>query len=399
MRIGMMADAYKPYVSGITNYIDLNKRHLERAGHDVFVFTFGDLDYKDDEPRVIRSPGLPLQDTGFYLSFRYSREAKRLLQTMDVLHVHHPFLSGRLALRYARPLQIPIVFTNHTRYDLYAQAYLPMMPEEISDGLLKAYMPSFCEAVNLVISPSAGMEKILRQLDVKSRIEVAPNGVELDRFLAAQPLSRADFGFDADDILLIYVGRLGPEKNLNLLLRAFNGVAQAFDNVRLLVVGDGPAREEMETFASDLGLSACCVRFEGMIHYDKLPAYLAMCDAFVTASVTEVHPLSVIEAMASGLPVLGIHSPGVGDILADGLTGFLADEDAAAFAVKMARLVTEHDLRRKMGAAAREESTNYAIERTTRIMLRYYESLICEARTRKRGLRFRIRSFMEQFNP
>ena len=168
MRIGMMADTYKPHVSGITNYIDLNKRYLERAGHDVFVFTFGDLDYRDDEPRVIRSPGLPLQNTGYYLSFRYKREAKRLLQSMDILHAHHPFLSGRLALRYARPLQIPVVFTNHTRYDLYAQAYMPLMPEEISDGLLRAYMPNFCEAVDLVFSPSGGMVKVLRGLDVKS---------------------------------------------------------------------------------------------------------------------------------------------------------------------------------------------------------------------------------------
>jgi 1,2-diacylglycerol 3-alpha-glucosyltransferase len=397
MRIGMMADAYKPYVSGITNYIDLNKRHLEHAGHDVFVFTFGDLDYRDEEPRVVRSPGLPLQNTGFHLSFRHSREAKRLVQSMDVLHVHHPFLSGRLALRYARPMQIPIVFTNHTRYDLYAQAYLPMMPEEISEGLLKAYMPSFCDAVDLVVSPSAGMEKILRQLGVESRIEVAPNGVELAPFLSAQPLSRADFGFGADDVLFIYVGRLGPEKNLNFLLRSFNGVAQAFDNVRLFILGDGPARDELQALASDLGLAGR-VRFEGMIPYERLPSYLAMCDAFATASVTEVHPLSVIEAMASGLPVLGIRSPGVGDTVADGVTGFLSDEDAVAFAVKMTRLVAEPDLRRKLGAAAREESTNYAIERTTRIMLRYYEHLVHESQPRHRGLRFRVRSFLEMFN-
>ena len=396
MRIGMMADTYKPYISGITNYIDLNKRHLERAGHDVYVFTFGDLDYQDGEPRVIRSPGLPLQDTGFYLSFRYSRDAKRLLQTMDVLHVHHPFLSGRLALRYARPLQIPIVFTNHTRYDLYAQAYLPMMPEEISEGLLKAYMPSFCAAVDLVISPSAGMEKILRQLGVESPIEVVPNGVELDRYLNARPLSRADFGFSNNDILLIYVGRVANEKNLDFLLRAFNGVAKAFDHVRLLILGDGAAREGLETLASELGLSSR-VRFVGMVPYDDLPAYLAMCDAFVTASVTEVHPLSVIEAMGASLPVLGIHSPGVGDTVVDGVTGFLSEEDVAAFAVKMTRLVIEHDLRKKMGAAAREESTKYAIERTTRIMLRYYETLVNAAQPRHQGLRFRVRSFMEQF--
>lgn len=398
MRIGMMADAYKPHISGITNYIDLNKRYLERAGHDVFVFTFGDLDYQDGEARVIRSPGLPLQDTGYYLSFRYNRAAKRLLQSMDVIHVHHPFLSGRLALRYSRPLQIPILFTNHTRYDLYAQAYLPMMPEEISDGLLKAYMPSFCEAVNLVVSPSAGMEKILRGLDVKSPIEVVPNGVELERYRKIEPLPRADFGFGADDILFIYVGRLGPEKNLNFLLRAFNGVAQAFDHVRLLILGDGPARADIEALASDFGLAGR-VRFEGMIPYERLPAYLSMCDAFVTASVTEVHPLSVIEGMASGLPVLGIRSPGVGDTVEDGVTGFLTDEDTAAFAVKMTRLVTEPGLRKKMGAAARQASSHYAIERTTQIMLKIYERLCYESRPRQRGLRFRVRTFIEQFHP
>lgn len=396
MRIGMMADTYKPHVSGITNYIDLNKRYLERAGHDVFVFTFGDLDYRDGEPRVIRSPGLPIRDTGFYLSFRYSRAARRLLQSMDIVHVHHPFLSGRLALSYARPLHIPIVFTNHTRYDLYAQAYLPLMPEAISEGLLRAYMPSFCDAMDLVVSPSAGMEKVLRRLDVKCPILVIPNGVELDRYHDAEPLPRAEFGFGAEDVLLVYVGRLGPEKNLDFLLRAFNGVAQAFDHARLLILGDGPSRPDLQALALELGLGER-VRFEGMIPYDRLPAYLAMCDAFVTASVTEVHPLSVIEAMGAGLPVLGIHSPGVGDTVEDGKTGFLSAEDEIAFAVKMTRLVVEGDLRRRMGVAARQASALYDIERTTRLMLEQYERLVRERKPRRRGLRFRLRSFFENY--
>ena len=86
MRIGMMADAYKPHVSGITNYIDLNKRYIEKAGHEVFVFTFGDQDYHDDELRVIRSPGLPLVDTGYYLSFSYNRHYFILKREQS--HVH-----------------------------------------------------------------------------------------------------------------------------------------------------------------------------------------------------------------------------------------------------------------------------------------------------------------------
>jgi 1,2-diacylglycerol 3-alpha-glucosyltransferase len=163
-----------------------------------------------------------------------------------------------------------------------------------------------------------------------------------------------------------------------------------------LILGDGPARADIESLASVLGLSER-VRFEGMIPYDKLPGYLAMCDAFVTASVTEVHPLSVIEAMGTGLPVLGIHSPGVSDTVEDGVTGFLTNEEPAAFAVKMSRLVTEPDLRRKMGAAAREASSDYDIERALKLMLAHYERLVRDAAPRKRGLRFRLHTFLEQF--
>jgi len=396
MRIGMMADAYKPYISGITNYIDLNKRYLEEAGHEVYVFTFSDPEYEDDEPRVIRSPGLPLADTGFYLSLKYSREAKKLLQSMNVIHVHHPFLSGRLALHYCRPLQIPVVFTNHTRYDLYAQAYLPMVPGEVSEGLLRAYMPSFCEAVNLVISPSPGMEKILRELEVESRIEIVPNGVEMTRFLQAKPLSRADYGFQEDDILLIYTGRLGPEKNLDFLLLAFAGVVQAAENVKLLLVGDGPMKEELKQLIKDLQIDSS-VQFTGQIPYDKMPGYLAMCDAFATASVTEVHPLSVIEAMGTGLPIMGIHSPGVGDTVEDGITGFLSTDNLPAFTAKLTRLCLQHNLRREMGRMARQVSEKYDIGRTTNTMLGHYEKLAREPLHQKQDWEKRLLTILEHF--
>lgn len=396
MRIGMMADAYKPYVSGITNYIDLNKRYLEKAGHSVYVFTFSEPDHEDEEPRVIRSPGLPLADTGFYLSLRYSRTAKKLLQNMDVVHVHHPFLSGRLALHYCRPYQIPIAFTNHTRYDLYAQAYLPILPGEVSEGLLRAYMPSFCEAVNLVISPSPGMEKILRQLEVESPIEIVPNGVELTRFFQAESLPRAAYGFDDNDILLIYTGRLGPEKNLEFLLHAFAGVSQAIPNVRLLLVGDGPLKDSLKELVHAHQISSS-VQFTGLIPYDKMPGYLAMCDAFVTASVTEVHPLSVIEAMAACLPVMGIHSPGVGDTVEDGVTGFLSTEDLPAFTAKLTRLCLQRQSRQKMGQAAREASNKYAIERTTQMMLEHYERLASGSRPHKPEWEDRLLNILERF--
>ncbi len=398
MRIGMMADVYKPHVSGVTHYVELNKRYLEKAGHDVFVFTFGDQDYHDDEARVIRSPGLPLVDTGYYLSFRYSRAAKKLLQTMDIVHVQHPFLSGRLALRYGGPLRIPTVFTNHTCYDLYAQAYLPIVPVEISDGLLQAYMPPFCQAIDLVVSPSAGMAQVLRGMGVTSPIEIIPNGVELQRFYKAEPLSRADFGYTEQDTLLVYAGRVASEKNLGFLLHAFAGVARALDNVHLLLIGGGtkPIEGEIQTLVAELKLGTR-VHFTGMIPYEALPAHLLMCDAFVTSSVTEVHPLSVIEGMACGLPVMGIQSPGVGDTVEDGKTGFLSTEDLPSFTAKLTRLCLDTRLRKQMGEAARQASTTYAIERTTQILLEQYEGLVYASRPRRDSWTVRLRSFFENY--
>ncbi len=394
-----MVDSYKPYISGITNYVEINKRYLEKAGHDIFVFTFGDVDYKDGEPRIIRSPGVPLADSGFYLSMRYSRIAKKLLQTMDVVHVHHPFLSGRLALRYCRPLKIPVVYTNHTRYDLYAQAYLPMMPDQVSTGLLQAYMPTFSKAVDLVITPSAGMEKILRQLNVDVPIEVVPNGVDLKDFHSAAPLPRAQFGYKDDDILLVYAGRLALEKNLPFLLESFKGISQAIPNVHLLLIGSGVQQfeEEIHTLVSELDLNQR-VRFTGRISYDQLPAYLAMCNIFVTPSVTEVHPLSVIEAMGAGLPIMGIDSVGVGDTIEDGGTGYLATHDLPAFTAKLTRLCLDPHLRKQMGDSARKASSAYAIEHTTALMLKHYKKLAADSRPRKSNWRTRLRGFVEQFS-
>ena len=398
MKIGMMADTYKPYVSGVTNYIALNKQALEAAGHEVYVFTFGDLEYKDDEERVIRSPGVPLADTGFYLSLRYKTEHKKLLQTMDVVHVHHPFLSGRLAISYCRTAHIPIVYTNHTRFDLYAQARMPLMPEEVSHGLLHAYMPDFCEEMDLVISPSPGMEKVLRQYGVESPIEVVPNGVDLTRFHNAKPLSRSEFGFTDDDLLLVYAGRIAPEKNLEFLLQAFAGVSQVVPNAQLLIVGGGQKDhlEAITPIPGELGI-ADRVRFVGMIPYDKLPSYLAMCDMFVTASVTEVHPLSVIEAMGTGLPIMGIDSPGVGDSVTDGETGLLATESVASFTAKLTYLCLNRNLHKKYGAAAREASEQYSIERTTKIMLSHYNRLTQNTKPIKPKLDERLMAILEEF--
>jgi 1,2-diacylglycerol 3-alpha-glucosyltransferase len=259
-------------------------------------------------------------------------------------------------------------------------------------------MPPFCEAMNLVISPSEGMAGILRGMGVTAPIAVIPNGVELQLFYKAEPQSRAEFGFTPDDILLIYTGRIATEKNLSFLLQAFAGVAQALEHVYLVVVGGGQKQIEFEIreITAKLKIDQR-VRFTGMVTYENLPSYLAMCDAYVTASVTEVHPLSVIEGMASGLPIMGIDSPGLSDTVEDGVTGFLATEELAAFTAKLTRLCLDASLRKQMGDAARQASKRYAIERTTRTMLDHYERLVYSSRPRRESWEVRLRGLLEKY--
>jgi glycosyltransferase involved in cell wall biosynthesis len=271
MKIGMMLDLYKPHISGVTNYVELNKRFLEEAGHDVYVFTFGEENTPDGEKNVIRTPGLPFKDTGLQFNLTYTKEARQLLYSMDLVHVHHPFLSGTLALRYCRPRGIPIVFTNHTRYDLYAQVYLPMLPDVVGEVALKTYLPPFCKACNLVISPSKGMKNVLERFGVDTEITVVPNGVDIERFFKPIiPIDRATLGIPENVVLLTYFGRVAIEKNLSLLLRAFNGVAEAYPDVHLLIIGTGPDLENIQDQARRFEQGKR-IHFTGFIPYDELP--------------------------------------------------------------------------------------------------------------------------------
>ena len=309
MKIGMMADMYKPYISGVTTYISLNKRYLEKNGHEVFIFTFGNGKYPIDEPNIIRSPGFPIKKGEIDFNLDHNRSAKALLRTMDIVHVHHPLFSGSIALRECRPNHIPIVFTNHTRFDIYFLMYIPGFLKKTFYRILKSYLQNFFTKIDTVIVPSKSMKNVVRQFGNDFPVEVEPHGMELEPFFRRGiARDRSEFGFQPDDILLIYVGRLWPEKNLPRLIKAFEIICRDWDRARLLVVGDGPDRGKLESLVTQMGLNSK-VFFTGVIPFHELPPYYKAGDIFVTPSSTETFGLTVVEAMASGLPVVGIKFP------------------------------------------------------------------------------------------
>ncbi len=182
MRIGFFADMYLPHISGVTNHISLYKRRFEDLGHEVFVFTFGDLDYADAEPNVVRSPGMPWGETGWRFALSLSPEARRLAETLDIIHVHHPFQSGRLAAPIAKRHDIPLVFTNHTRYDLYSDAYAAFVPSAVRYAFLRASLGGFLHRCDLVVAPAASIAEWLREFTGFDGATVVPNGVDTSAF-------------------------------------------------------------------------------------------------------------------------------------------------------------------------------------------------------------------------
>ena len=370
MRIGMVTACYKPVINGVTRMVSLYKQHLEAAGHEVTIFTLGDPD-PNDESGVVRSPGIMLGDYGYYISMRYSSEAQALLQQMDIIHCHHLFMSVEMAHRYGRS---PIVYTNHTRYDLYTGSIISL-PQPAADAIMRQIWPEFTDYADVVITPSASVRDVMLEFGVRRPIELIENGVDLRPFHhPEQPLSKTDLGVPETAVLVTYVGRLSPEKDIDILLEQFAIAKDVVPNLHLMILGKGASQPELEKRARRLGI-ADSVLFTGPIAYEHVGNYLAAADLFATASVTEVHPLTVIEAMAAGLPVVAISSPGIVDTVESGKSGLLTTKPEGGLAAALVGLASNDTRRQKMSQAARLESERFSIDRTIQRTLTLYERL------------------------
>lgn len=379
MRIGMVTACYKPVINGVTRMVSLYKEHLEAAGHEVTIFTLGDPD-PSDEPGVVRSPGFMLGDYGYYISMRYTREAQALLQEMDIIHCHHLFMSVEMAHRYGRS---PIVYTNHTRYDLYTGSVISL-PQPAADALMRQIWPEFTDYADVVITPSASVRDVMLEFGVRRPIELIENGVDLRPFHhPTQPRSKTDLNVPETAVLVTYVGRLSPEKDVDILLEQFAIAKDVVPDLHLMIIGKGASQPELEKLARQLGIRDS-VLFTGPVAYEEVGNYLTAADLFATASVTEVHPLTVIEAMAAGLPVVAISSPGIVDTVESGKSGLLTTKPAGGLAAALVGLASNPARRQEMSEAALCTSKRFDIHNTIQRTIALYERLHVERPDLKR---------------
>ncbi len=380
MKIGMVTAVYKPVINGVTRMIAHYKQCLEQLGHEVTIFTLGDPDPAGEEANVVRSPAIPIGDYGYQLGVRYTREARERLRAMDILHCHHLVYGADIAHRYGRS---PIVLTNHTRHDLYTSAYLPL-PQGAADVLVRQLWPEYAGMADTVIAPSASVRDVMLQFGVTQPIEVIPNGVDLRLFYQpAAPRSRQDLGIPGDALLAVYTGRLSSEKNLETLLDQFAVAVDIIPDLHLLLVGHGPARDDLDFLSRKLGIAGH-VHMTGAVEYGEMPDVLAAADFYVTASVTEVHPLAVIEAMAVGLPVAASRSPGIIDTVQHGVSGFLTSQPESGLSAAIVALAVDGEQRDRMGENARQASKEYDINQTVARTVDLYMRLLASRPDLKR---------------
>lgn len=383
MHIAYFTNSYYPVLNGVVRSVSSFRATLMNLGHNVFVFAGANSSYKDHEPFVFRYPSLPLPLAKIAAAIPVSPFVDQLLPALglDVIHTHYPILLGQTAARKAAELNLPLVFTFHTQYWEYSQYeeythYIPFPQETIQEFLentVDRWITDYLQKCQHVILPSESMKEIVvRKYGLKDRYSVIPTGINLEAFRRAEGTSlRAEQGWQ-DGLILISVGRLSPEKNWDTLLHAFAKIHHDRANARLVLVGDGPARQSLETQAEELGI-AQWVTFTGALAFDEVPRYLKAADAFAFASATETQGLVTIEAMAAGLPIVAVDGGGTRDIVEHGKQGFLVDNDPDALADGLQRLLSDPEQMKRFSQNALEKASAFDVRALAKQMIAVYE--------------------------
>ncbi|HEY5517290.1 MAG TPA: glycosyltransferase family 4 protein [Coriobacteriia bacterium] len=386
MRIGFFTDTYTPQINGVVSSIRLFADALERLGHEVYIFAPTPRQ-PGDGPRVVRIPSVPFAfQPEMRLASLYSQHAYSLARRakLDIIHSHDPFAIGLFGLAVAKRFRLPYVHTYHTLYPEYVHY---VWETRFTRAMAQRLSREFCDQCDLVLAPSTKIEKALAGWGVTSPVITLPTGVDVKRFGRADPGAvaalRTRFDIPEGDRLLIFVGRLGLEKNVDLLIDALSHMKTP--GARLLLVGNGPHLHDLERHIARLGL-ADRVTFTGYLQREDVAAAYAAAEVFFFASLSETQGLVVAEAMSSGLPVIAVNDLAIADAVTDGVNGLLTPERAEDLAAAADRVLGDADLRASMGAESLRRADDLCIDRMAERLAGLYGDVLAGRKPRRSPL-------------
>ena len=367
MHIAHYTNTYHPVINGVVRSVSGFRKALTDSGHNVFIFAQQQSDYEDEEPFIFRYPSVPLPvAVDIPAVIPLSPFIDRLMPSLklDVIHTHHPVLLGQAAANKAQELDLPLVFTFHTQYREYTH-YVPFSQDLVQDFLKDAvnnWLRDFMRQCHHIVIPSESMRTILvEEYGLIGPYTVIPTGIELEPFEKADGEAMRKREGWGDDRVMISVGRLAKEKNWALLLEAAALAQEKHPDLRLVLLGDGPDRADLESLAAELGIAER-VDFMGAVPFEKVPAYLKGADFFGFASTTETQGLVTMEALAAGLPVVAVEASGTRDIMQNEKQGLLVEEDPQALASGINRLMIDNQLYQQYRSAAQSRVRRFEMK-------------------------------------
>ncbi len=316
MRIGIFTDVYTPYLSGVVTSELMLKHALEKKGHEVYVVTANLETFHytyDEKEKVLRVPGVP---TGIYnsrLTSIYPIQAVNKIKSwkLDIIHSQTEFGIGTFARLLARQFNIPIVHTYHTMYEDYVhyitKGHFDRSSKKIAEYLTKFYCDK--TITELIVPTKKTYDLFKEKYNVKRNIHIVPTGIEVERFYK-ENVNQKEVnalkkycGLKKNDFVLLFLGRIAEEKNIPFLIHVMKKLIKNYPDIKMLIVGDGPDREAYQKLSEQSGCQDHII-FTGKVAWDDVPMYYHLADVFISASTTETQGLTIIEAMASGLPPL-----------------------------------------------------------------------------------------------
>ncbi len=382
MKIAFFCDAYVPTKNGVATSALTTAQELRARGHRVIIFAPRFNDYEDTDPDVVRFvAGHWFKARDYPVAFpvlsRIAPRAALMFRQMkfDLVHTHSPFVLGGIGAHWARYNFVPLVWTFHTLYHHYA--HYSIASPRTSRAYIMYRVRNMLRASDRVIAPSHAVERVIKSLFPTAPTQVLPTGVNLGKFKNGnRNRVRDEYGFAPDDVVLLYVGRIAPEKNLGFLLRAVAPLLKT-KKVQMLVVGGGPSIEQYQELARKMAVGHR-VKFTGFIDPSTIADYYAAGDIFTFASRTETQGLSIAEALCAGKPCVVVNAMGAAETLENEGDGFVVPTSEARFREAVSRLVDDPMLRAKMGARAAERAPLFAHEKRVDELMALYNSVIEE---------------------
>ncbi len=382
MRIAIFTEYYFPFISGVVTHIKTLKDQLERQGHQVLIVT-GDPKAKKHrlENGILYCPAKGIKRIyGYGVTLPLSWKRLDYLKEFnpDIIHIHTEFTVGVFGLWVARKLKKPIVYTLHTMYDDYTFYLFPERFEKYAKIIAHTYFRNVAKRATEIIGPSRKVAEFLHRCNVDRHINIIPNVIDLTIFerdnvnMEKVREIKKKYGISDDNITLCFVGRLGKEKSVDELLKAFSYASESDERFRLIIIGEGPEADSLRELTKNLRVQDK-VFFRGKILHKDIPQYYYASDLYATASLTEMNSISTLEAMGSGLMVLQRYDVYNKDQIKEGTSGwfFKNKEEFSKLLTAYASLsINErNDMRQK----AAEYSRNYGPDEFIEKVINVYE--------------------------